>query len=421
MEIGLDKFILAKAFTGNKWRPQYVEDLLALPLLDQKRDMSTKVLADVVEALIGAATINGGVPKALTCMQAFLPELEWKPLEERRMFLYHRTPEVELPATLQSLETLIGYTFSRKALLIEAMTHASCNSGSGSLERFEFLGDSILDNIIVTAMWETDLSHYQMHLLRTALVNADFLAFICMEQSIQHEIIDLEVEHGRKHSTHILEKHKIVSWPLWRFMRHISPKLGFEQATTAARHAKLHAEIKHAIEHGSHYPWVLLSRLRAHKYYSDIIESLLGAAWIDCGSFDICREIVTRMGILPYLDRILKDGVHVLHPKEELGMLADDQTVKYVMEKEQIEKEDTDAVAEQEQRQYACTVFVGEKCIVSLTSNMDKSILQTMAAEKAVEILKARGLENVEEMDIQLEVDTGEKESIINDTAMADD
>ncbi|CZR52993.1 related to Dcl-2 dicer RNA helicase/RNAseIII CAF [Phialocephala subalpina] len=420
MEIGLDRFILTKPFTGNKWRPQYVQDLVALPIVDLKRDMSTKVLADVVEALIGAATVDGGIPKALACMQTFLHELEWKPLEERRMFLHSRTPEVELPATLQPLETLIGYSFTRKALLIEAMTHASCNSGSGSLERFEFLGDSILDNIIVTAMWETDLSHYQMHLLRTALVNADFLAFICMEWSIQHETIDLDVECANKQKAHISENYKTVSWALWRFMRHMSPKLGFEQAVTAARHAELRTEVKHAIEHGSHYPWALLSRLRAHKYYSDIIESLLGAVWIDSGSFDVCREIVTRMGIIPYLDRILKDGVHVLHPKEELGMLADDQKVKYVMEKVQIDKEDADDVVaeEQQERQSVCTVFVGEKCVVSLTANIGKDVLRTMAAEKAVEILKARekGID-----DEEMEIERLEKENIINDTHMADD
>jgi dsRNA-specific ribonuclease len=184
MEVGLDKFIVTKSFTGHKWRPAYIEDLLlASTDTKTKRDMSSKVLADVVEALIGAVFVDGGIPKALLCLQVFMPELSWQPLAVRRNFLSQRAPDVEFPAILQLLEGLIGYSFKKKALLIESMTHASSTTGSESLERFEFLGDSVLDNIIVTALYEhkVKLSHIQMHLLLTALVNAEFFAFTCME------------------------------------------------------------------------------------------------------------------------------------------------------------------------------------------------------------------------------------------------
>jgi len=55
VEIGLDRFIITKAFTGRKWRPLFIDDLLQKPQ-DEKREMSSKVLADVVEALIGAVS-----------------------------------------------------------------------------------------------------------------------------------------------------------------------------------------------------------------------------------------------------------------------------------------------------------------------------------------------------------------------------
>jgi hypothetical protein len=50
IEAGLDSFIVTKPFSGHKWRPMYVEDMLDASS-DTKRDreMSTKVLADVVE------------------------------------------------------------------------------------------------------------------------------------------------------------------------------------------------------------------------------------------------------------------------------------------------------------------------------------------------------------------------------------
>jgi len=55
VELGLDRFIITKAFTGNKWRPLFVNDLLQTPR-DATRQMSSKVLADVVEALVGAVS-----------------------------------------------------------------------------------------------------------------------------------------------------------------------------------------------------------------------------------------------------------------------------------------------------------------------------------------------------------------------------
>jgi dsRNA-specific ribonuclease len=142
LEVGLDRFIITKPFTGHKWRPLYTDDILGLSDAST-RDMSTKVLADVVEALIGAAFVDGGLPKALKCLQVFLPELKWQSLATRRSFLFQRALDVALPATLKPLEDLIGYTFNKKALLVEAMTHASYKgSSSESLERFEFLGDA---------------------------------------------------------------------------------------------------------------------------------------------------------------------------------------------------------------------------------------------------------------------------------------
>jgi hypothetical protein len=123
--------------------------------------------------------VDGGIPKALQCLQAFLPELEWMPLDTCRTLLFKSVPDADLPATLEPLERLIGYSFKKKTLLVEAMTHASSKSGSQSLERLEFLGDAVLDYIVVTTMYQkAELSHVEMHHLRTSLVNADFLAFI---------------------------------------------------------------------------------------------------------------------------------------------------------------------------------------------------------------------------------------------------
>jgi dsRNA-specific ribonuclease len=197
---------------------------------EARRDMFTKVLANFVEDLIGAAMVDGGILKALKCLQVLLPELEWQSLATSRTFLFQRAPDVDLPATLQSLENLIGFFFRKKALLIEAMINASYRGGSESLERFKFLGDAILDYVVVTAMYgqEVKLSHSQMHHLQTSLVNADFLAFMCMERSIEREVINLEFDISVLDPESLPKKKKKgpkVSAPSWHFLRHMSPRL----------------------------------------------------------------------------------------------------------------------------------------------------------------------------------------------------
>lgn len=385
VEVGLDKFIVTKPFTGHKWRPLYIDDLLQFQP-GRRREMSSKVLADVVEALIGAAMVDGGIEKALKCLQTFLPEMVWQPLETRRLFLFRRVPEVVLPITLQPLEQLIGYQFQKKALLIEAMT-------LGSYDRLEFLGDSILDRIVVGELEEHndkegELTHVQMHLFRTALVNADFLAFLCMEWAVQQERIDIQTDPTPNGTPTLTERKSTVSFALWRFMRHHTPRLGLIQAETTRRHAVLRDDINAAMETGSHYPWALLARLQAMKFYSDIVESLIGAVWIDSGSFGECIDVVEEMGVLPYLRRLLRDGVHLWHPKEELGRLADDKTVRYCVGV--VENDDVEGRGVEKDGSFWCRVFVDEKLVVEVVDGLGKDEVMTRAAEKAVEVLKIR-------------------------------
>ncbi|RDL39000.1 uncharacterized protein BP5553_03340 [Venustampulla echinocandica] len=422
VELGLDSFIITKAFTGLKWRPPYVEDLLKAPMTG-KRQLSSKVLADVVEALIGASRVDGGISKALKCIQVFLPELNWQALESRQASLYQRAPEIPLPETLKPVEEIIGYTFKKKSLLVEAMTHASCvNIGSQSLERFEFLGDSLLDNIIVEAMYAhtPPLSHFQMHILRTALVNADFLAFFCMEWSMSQDTNELlttksDIENLEKSQIPYITKS--TQKPLHAFLRHTSPPLAQAQTNTAKRHAHLRHAIAAAIETGTRYPWALLARLEAHKFYSDLVESLLGAAWIDSGSLDTCRAMMEKMGILKYLRRILNSatskegnpirkelgvgfGIHVWHPKEELGILAGSNVVKYRISTSEKPKDPPCPGDGDLDGRFICEVFVGERKVVECHGGVNKNEVQTKAAEMAVEILTR---ENEASMDVDEE------------------
>ncbi|KAK0706786.1 hypothetical protein B0T26DRAFT_472686 [Lasiosphaeria miniovina] len=408
-QFGLDKYIILKCFTHQKWRPTYVEDLLEQPpSITGTRKISTKTVADVVEALIGASFISGGISKALACMSLFLPERKWQSIEAGREALYKNAPANDpLPITIQPVEQLIGYTFSKKSLLTEALTHPSYKppvlqrqdlSGAIiSLDRAEFLGDAILDHIVVTKIFAVNdprpLTQSEMHLLRTALVNADILAFLAMEWSITQNRFDItagpgpsgsEAEGGSEPPLSLMPF--TVELPLWSFMRHGSSEIALIQRATKQRYAELRGDIRAAMRTGSHYPWALLARLQAQKFFSNMFEAVLGAVWVDSGSLAECEKLVERAGILPYLRRMLADKVHVLHPKEELGHLAISEKVDYV-----IATSPSPSPSDSGDVVFSCRVLVGGRCVADVAGGMSREEVRVRAAEEACRFLKSRG------------------------------
>ncbi|PHH90284.1 hypothetical protein CDD83_4085 [Cordyceps sp. RAO-2017] len=380
VDSGLVKFIVTRQFTDKKWRPPYVDGFLqGTRKPDSGSTMSTKTLADVVEALIGASYVDGGIPKATRCIATFLGDCgcDWRDASQSREKLFSLAKsKVALPPMLEPLEELLGYSFRKKALLIEAVTHGSYvyEGCSRSYERLEFLGDAVLDNIIVTRLFaiEPRLSHHQMHLLKSAMVNGDFLAFTVMKYGLRRsegpaaEILKGGGQEG------------ILS--MWKFMRHGSSAIGLEQEATRVRFEALRDEIQEAMDHGSRYPWVPLARMQAKKFFSDLFEAVLGAVWVDSGSQDACEAVVGRFGILSYLERLLRDGVDARHPKQELGIRAVSRTVDYVID-----------VRENGEGKllYVCKVLVGDRLVAEVDDGVSKEESQTRAAREAIDFLNA--------------------------------
>ncbi|KAI1153106.1 RNase3 domain-containing protein [Nemania diffusa] len=389
VEKGLDKFVLTKRFTGDEWRHLYIEDLLSNEEnTSTKRELSTKTLADVVESLIGAAFVDGGMPKAVACLQFFLPEAEWHDLIEAHILLSRKDVIAQSHPVHEPLEQLVGYTFQNKALLTESLTHISwgvSTSTDACMERLEFLGDSILDTVIVSAIWphQPELSNNEMHLLRTACVNGDLLGFMVMEWCATQEATEISPIDLATIVTH-------ESVPFWKYMRHRSSNVVDLQRAAEERHAVERETILDAMTHGGEYPWAQLAHLDIPKFFSDMFESLLGAIWVDSGSLETCKDVVERIGILPYLRRILHDKVNVTHPKNKLGELVgrDNKRVKY----------ETEVRIEVGVKDLFCKVFVGEEFIVEVGGGVNPEEVATKAADEAYHLLLRRGNESDSEM-----------------------
>ena len=384
-QTGLANYIRTIPFTGHKWRPLFISDVLNKDA-SKSRQISTKTLADVVEALIGAAYVDGGDQKVLACLKLFLPEIAWVSLAEQHQILYNAYCfDMHYPPHFAKVEELINHTFTRKVLLVEALTHASHQGPytSASYQRLEFLGDSILDSIVVLTAYkhQPSIPTPLLHLMRTVLVNASFLAFLCLTFSISGTRAKVVSDHHQHYSTIQIE----ISLYIWQFMRHSNPAIRTSQQACLARYESLCDKILDSLNYGTTYPWVSLAKLDPPKYFSDLIESLLGAIYIDThGSLPACESFLDRLGVMRYLQRIMNGPMALLHPKEELGQLANAEKVQYQLAEEKSE-------GGEGLGKLICTVLIGEQEIVRVRDGTSINEVETRAAAEAVEILKKGG------------------------------
>ncbi|KAG6013396.1 hypothetical protein E4U54_006810 [Claviceps lovelessii] len=383
IDTGLAKFILTKRFTGQKWRPKYLTNYGDAALNVAKgppRKVSTKTLADVAEALIGASYVDGGLAKARVCISTFINEIRWQDVTANRDVFYERAHDqvTSFSPELKQLEELVGYNFTKKSLLLEALTHPSClfNHDTRSYEHLEFLGDAVLDYIIVRRLYACTppLPHHQMHILKTAMVNGDFLAFLCLNHSKARRaetILTADLE--------VVEQEEAVPLALWNFMRHSSEPIGVEQAAFQKRFEALRTGVLTAMADDDYYPWALLARMQAKKFYSDVFESLLGAMWVDSGSVEECEAFLTRLGVLSYLDRLIRDGVQVQHPKELMGKYAASQTITYRIGAQKAKNGG--------EPRFSCRLSIGSEVVAEVFDGVSKEEVKIKAADQAVRMM----------------------------------
>lgn len=249
-----------------------------------------------------------------------------------------------------------------------------------------------------------------MHAIRTAMVNAAFLAFRMFETTISEERIDKSNFRTMnfKQTRHLdMKKLKTVKEPraLWQFLRLGSltcPQIIISRDAALKNHAESRAQIIHALQHDKRFPWHLLSLNDAPKFLSDIVESVIGAIYVDShGSIPACEIFVRRLGIFDCLERILRDEVDCLHPKERLGHLAVEKEVRYVKlnvkktseqsrQDEEDNRGDRESQEENEEPTYKCQVRVGGEDIGEPVEGLKKLNAETIAAWRAVSIMEGR-------------------------------
>ncbi|KAJ0091009.1 hypothetical protein Patl1_13738 [Pistacia atlantica] len=150
------------------------------------RWMVSKTISDCVEALIGAYYIGGGLVAALHVMKWLGIDADIEPSLVVEA-ITRASIQSYIPKTnaIKDLEKKVGYEFSVKFLLQEAITHASVQEFY-CYERLEFLGDAVLDLLITWHLYQshTDIDPGDLTDLRSASVNNENFAQVAVRNNL---------------------------------------------------------------------------------------------------------------------------------------------------------------------------------------------------------------------------------------------
>ncbi|EGO21809.1 hypothetical protein SERLADRAFT_441040 [Serpula lacrymans var. lacrymans S7.9] len=192
-EIELERFLNSESHNLHFWRytvPEDTDSTLCRIRRSTRREFPRRSLQDCMEATLGAAFVTGGIDMALQAGTAlglsFGGPIPWS-------LKYSRRPESSpAPHLFADLQESLCYEFHRGDLLVEAATHPSfATSASSSYQRLEFLGDAVIDLVVLNYLYRRfpQANSGQLSAARSRAVCGPTLASISVRRLCLHKIL----------------------------------------------------------------------------------------------------------------------------------------------------------------------------------------------------------------------------------------
>ncbi|KAF9347599.1 Dicer-like protein 2, partial [Mortierella sp. NVP85] len=215
--------------------------------------------------VVGDSYLSEGIEKALSNAFEVLEPMDgirhWTDFAEsfRRRRTTH-TGSMSFPGMpdLMAVERILGYVFKDKLLLLEALSERT-TPAVPSYQRLEYLGDAILE-LVAVVFWAVQFpksSGYMINVLKAESVSNKALQVVCLENSLDQHIWNLSTEQG----------------------------LRIAQARKSVHQAKMNRP------NTTYWRKTYLC-----KTLADIVESILGAVFLDCGlNIAVVTQLLERI------------------------------------------------------------------------------------------------------------------------------
>ncbi|KZV65685.1 hypothetical protein PENSPDRAFT_737573 [Peniophora sp. CONT] len=267
--------------------------------------LGDKAVADVVESIIGAAYMTGGRETALKACKALcvgVPRIDrWQDFAKMALAPPPQVTSKLRAGTVEAIERILGAKFVRPHLLAQALTHASIQGYEMTCyERLEFLGDAILDFLVINHIYNkyTTMSPGALTMLKGSMVSNATLAAVCVEAGLHEYLMfeSLTLANGMDaYAARIKQKQR-------------------EEYAEAEREGRAPGQYWLDIEGPK--PIGGLNPLA--QIISDVVESIIGAIYIsDNFGLEGCTKFYDRV-LRPFYDKHISMQTLAHHPTKTL-------------------------------------------------------------------------------------------------------
>ncbi|KAI1420974.1 hypothetical protein F5Y12DRAFT_790634 [Xylaria sp. FL1777] len=307
LEMKLEESIRTRAFDRSAWYPEGLTLLKGRKYSSrEKHSLADKSIADVCEALIGAAYMTTREQKdfdmAIQAVTTFVNHPNHKMTTYGHYYAAYKIPEWQSsePRAVHydlaaEIEKKMGYKFKYPRLLRSAFTHASYGSiyeGIPNYQRLEFLGDALLDMVCVDYLFHrfpgADPQWLTEH--KMAMVSNQFLGCLCVSLNLHKHMVSMNASLQKEITDYVTT------------------------ITEARTQAEEEAEAS-GLGRAAYARNYWMREKRPPKCLPDILESYIGAVFVD-SEYDykeVQRFFDTH--ILPYFEDIhLYDTYANNHP-----------------------------------------------------------------------------------------------------------
>lgn len=284
--LGLHRFICA-----NPYVPAYFVPIGFRSDEQRDREISDNTISDVVEAILGAYFLYCGenltkarkdvlVPFGIVNLDSADLSIDLSKLFPPKLDVRELTPLMPL---VESVQHILQYRFKNSELLLEALTHSSFeHTTSRCYQRLEFLGDAVLDLIIVTHLYhlEDELPPGVISKWKSTIVSNEILGYALVRSGLHNFI--------RFSSVTLRED-------IENFISNVNLSSSIKDILYPTSCA--------AVSGQTDVNPIGIGALTPPKVLGDVFESVLGAIYIDSdGDISVARQFVTENLISHYLD-----------------------------------------------------------------------------------------------------------------------
>ena len=203
----LYEYIRSKGFDRRSWYPQLTLTKGKGPKARKthmQHSLSDKSIADVCEALIGAAYLSlpqGNMDLAVHAVTKMVKSKNHKMQTFKEYYAGYKVPDWQSTerateaqrVAVEFVKNKVGYSFRSPNLLRSAFKHPSYTYESSipNYQRLEFLGDALLDMLVVDYLFRQfpleDPQWLTEH--KMAMVSNRFLGFLCVELGLHNRLL----------------------------------------------------------------------------------------------------------------------------------------------------------------------------------------------------------------------------------------